>query len=50
MVCSGRQEAPLTLLVPIWLLVLVNIYLGIDTRLTVGTSGAVASALLGGGQ
>jgi len=45
-----RREAPLTLLVPTWLLVLVNIYLGIDTRLTVGTSGAVASALLGGGQ
>ena len=50
LVGSGRLEAPLTLLVPIWLLVLVNIYLGIDTRLTVGTSGAVASALLGGGQ
>ncbi|MDP1519675.1 monovalent cation/H+ antiporter subunit D family protein [Porticoccus litoralis] len=46
----ASREAPLALLIPTWLLVVVNIYLGIDTRLTVGTSGAVASALLGVGQ
>lgn len=45
---GGQREAPLALLIPTWLLVLANIYLGIDTRLTVDTSGAVAGALLGG--
>ncbi|MGB5540530.1 MAG: monovalent cation/H+ antiporter subunit D family protein [Gammaproteobacteria bacterium] len=32
------QEAPLSMLVPIWLLVLANIWFGLDTRLTVDTA------------
>ena len=47
---STDREAPLTLLIPTWLLVLANIYLGIDTRLTVDTTSAVVNALLGGAQ
>ena len=47
---AGRCEAPALLLIPTWILVLANIYLGIDTRLTVDTTQAVAAALFGGGQ
>ena len=32
------KEAPLSLLVPMWLLVLANIYFGLDTQLTVGVA------------
>ena len=32
------KEAPLTLLIPMWILVLANIYFGFDTELTVGTA------------
>ena len=38
--CSAPQvtEAPLSLLVPMWVLVLANIYFGINTELTVGVA------------
>lgn len=42
-----QREAPLTLLIPTWFLVLANIYLGIDTRFTVGISQLAVSALFG---
>lgn len=42
-------EAPLTQLIPIWLLVLANIYFGIDTDLTVGVSKLAAQSLFGPG-
>lgn len=42
------SEAPLSLLVPLWLLVALNFYFGIDTRLNVGGAQAAARALLGG--
>lgn len=45
---DARGEAPLTLLIPIWLLVVANIYLGIDTSLTVGLSGGAAELLMEG--
>ena len=35
-ITDNIKEAPLSQLVPIWLLVLANFYFGIDTRLTVG--------------
>jgi multicomponent Na+:H+ antiporter subunit D len=35
---TTMQEAPLTLLIPMWALVLANIYFGFDTELTVGTA------------
>ncbi len=41
------KEAPLSLLIPTWVLVALNFYFGIDTRLTVGASSAAAEALLG---
>jgi len=41
------KEAPLSLLIPTWALVLANIYFGIDTSLTVGVARQAASLLLG---
>lgn len=40
-------EAPRALLVPLWILVLANIYFGIDTSLPVGAARGAAEALLG---
>jgi len=47
------SEAPLALLLPTWVLVALNFYFGLDTRLTVAAATAAAEALLGaapGGQ
>jgi multicomponent Na+:H+ antiporter subunit D len=41
------REAPLSQLIPVWLLVGANIYFGLDTTLTVGVSEAAAAALFG---
>jgi len=41
------KEAPLTFLIPIWTLVLANIYFGIDTRLSVQVAQAAAQSLFG---
>lgn len=43
------EEAPLTFLIPIWILVLANIYFGIDTRLSVGVAQSAAQGLFGTG-
>jgi len=43
----GVREAPLSLLLPIWTLVLANLYFGIDTSLTVGVARQAAALLLG---
>lgn len=40
------QEAPLTLLIPVWILVLANIYFGVDTGLTVTLSEQIATQLM----
>lgn len=42
------REAPATLTVPLWILVIANIYFGIDTRLTLDGSAAAAAFLTGG--
>mgnify|MGYP002635137066 CR=1 FL=1 len=42
------KEAPLSLLIPVWILVLANIYFGIDTRLSVGVAQAASQSLFGG--
>lgn len=42
------KEAPLVFLVPIWTLVIANVYFGIDTRLSVGVAEAAAQSLFGG--
>lgn len=41
------EEAPPTQLIPIWILVLANIYFGIDTELTLGVSNLAAQSLFG---
>jgi len=43
------SEAPAALLIPTWILVLANIYFGIDTDLTVGVARLAAETLLAGG-
>ena len=42
------HEAPLALLLPLWLMVGANFYFGLDTRLTVGAAEAGARALMAG--
>ena len=41
------KEAPLSFLIPIWILVIANIYFGIDTRLSVQVAQAAAQSLFG---
>jgi len=41
------SEAPAALLIPLWVMVALNFYFGIDTRLTVGAAEAAARALTG---
>jgi multicomponent Na+:H+ antiporter subunit D len=42
------QEAPLSLLVPLWLLVIANVYFGIHTDVSVGLAREAAAVLTGG--
>ncbi len=42
------KEAPLTMLVPTWVLIAASFYFGIDTSLTVGVAQGAAEFLLGG--
>ena len=44
---SEINEAPLSLLIPTWILVLANLYFGIDSRLTITVSEIAAQSLLG---
>ena len=41
------REAPLSLLVPTWILVLGNFYFGIDTSIPVGLAELAAKSLMG---
>ncbi|WP_224784928.1 monovalent cation/H+ antiporter subunit D family protein [Marinihelvus fidelis] len=41
------REAPLSLLIPVWVLVLANIWFGIDTRFSAQVAARAAEALLG---
>ncbi|NCA70341.1 MAG: monovalent cation/H+ antiporter subunit D family protein [Sphingobacteriia bacterium] len=43
------SEAPISLLAPTWILVLANLYFGIDSSLTTGFGGAAARTLFGAG-
>jgi multicomponent Na+:H+ antiporter subunit D len=45
---TERNEAPLALLVPTWILALATIYFGVETSLSVGTAMQAAQSLLGG--
>ena len=42
------KEAPLSLLVPVWVLVAANIWFGVDTRYSAGLAASAANWLLGG--
>jgi multicomponent Na+:H+ antiporter subunit D len=42
------QEAPLSILVPLWLLVIANIYFGVHTEVSVGLAREAAAVLTGG--
>jgi len=42
------KEAPLTFLIPIWILVIANIYFGIDTRLSIDVAQAASLGLFQG--
>lgn len=44
---STVKEAPMSFLIPIWTLVIANIYFGIDTRLSVQVAEAAAQSLFG---
>lgn len=47
---AGREalsEAPLSFLIPVWILVIANIYFGIDTRLSVQVAQAASQSLFG---
>jgi len=44
---SHAREAPLLMLVPVWILIAANIFFGIDTDLTVGIASRAAGVLLG---
>ena len=46
---TTRREAPMGMLVPLWILVIANIWFGIDTRLTVDIAEAAAAQLMAGG-
>ena len=42
-------EAPLSMLLPVWVLVIANLYFGLDTGLSVGVATNAAAQLIGGG-
>ena len=44
------REAPAILLVPTWLLILANVYFGVDTSVTLGVAEQAARSLIGAGQ
>ncbi|MEX2614678.1 MAG: monovalent cation/H+ antiporter subunit D family protein [Alphaproteobacteria bacterium] len=46
---APKGEAPLTMLIPTWMLIVANVYFGIDTRVSVGVATRAAEFLLGGG-
>jgi multicomponent Na+:H+ antiporter subunit D len=46
---AAATEAPLFMLVPTWVLILANLYFGIDTSLTVGIAEQAAKSLMGVG-
>ncbi len=41
------KEAPLSILIPVWILVFANLYFGIDTRLSVDLAQSAAASLFG---
>jgi multicomponent Na+:H+ antiporter subunit D len=46
---SHAREAPLLMLIPVWILIAANIFFGINTDLTVDIASRAAGVLLGAG-
>jgi len=44
----AAQEAPLSMLVPLWVLVIANVYFGVNTEVSVGLARQAAAVLTGG--
>ena len=44
---EAREEAPLSLLIPTWVLVAANIYFGVDATFTIGVARRAAETLMG---
>jgi multicomponent Na+:H+ antiporter subunit D len=44
------KEAPLSMLIPAWIMTAACVYFGLDTSLTVGGAGQAAAGLMGGAQ
>jgi len=47
---TGVREAPLSMLVPIWVLAIACIWFGLNTEITIGAAQVAAEGLLGGYQ
>ena len=47
---AAAQEAPLVMLIPLWVLTVANVYFGLDTRVSVGIAEQAAQSLMGGGS
>jgi multicomponent Na+:H+ antiporter subunit D len=47
---AAAKEAPLVMLVPMWVLTIANVYFGLDTRVSVGIAEHAAKSLMGGGS
>ncbi len=45
---AGVKEAPLSMLVPLWIMALASIYFGVDTDMTLGVAHLAAEMLVGG--
>jgi len=45
---APAQEAPLSMLVPVWILIGANIYFGLHTEVSVGVGRQAAAQLMGG--
>ncbi len=46
---ARAREAPLSMLIPVWILIAANIYFGVDTDLTVDVAARAARVLMGAG-
>ncbi|MBE7637408.1 monovalent cation/H+ antiporter subunit D family protein [Sneathiella sp. P13V-1] len=47
---TARKEAPLSLVVPCWIVILASFYFGIETSLNIGFAESAASFLMGGAK
>ena len=46
---AAVREAPLSMLIPVWVLAAANLYFGLHTEISVGVAQQATAQLLGGG-